>query len=116
MRVQVHVREKTILVQCGDGLQKISWLASVGFARYDHNNGLELGQPVSTQITHERFSCLCRLLSQAQAPSLTVYLWCKQVLVKLEDGTEVPMDAVLKEALPDELEGCHVWVLSKDDA
>jgi len=44
--VNVHVREKTILVQCGDGAQKIQWLASVGFARYDHNNGLELGQPV----------------------------------------------------------------------
>jgi hypothetical protein len=39
-----------------------------------------------------------------------------QVLVKTEDGADVDMDGVLKEVLPDELEGCHVWVLSKDDA
>ena len=39
-----------------------------------------------------------------------------QVLVKMEDGADVDMDGVLKEVLPDELEGCHVWVLSKDDA
>eukprot|EP00658_Telonema_sp_P-2_P013927 TRINITY_DN15279_c0_g1_i1.p1 TRINITY_DN15279_c0_g1~~TRINITY_DN15279_c0_g1_i1.p1 ORF type:complete len:106 (+),score=36.29 TRINITY_DN15279_c0_g1_i1:136-453(+) len=46
MRLHVHVREKTILVQCADGLQKIQWLASVGFCRYDANHGMELGRPV----------------------------------------------------------------------
>ncbi len=80
MRVSVHVRETTILVQCGDGTQKVRWLASVGFARYDHNNGLELGQPR---------------------------------LVRTEDGAEVSMEGIVREALQDD---GHVWVLSKDDA
>ena len=66
MRVNVHVREKTILVQCGDGTQKVRWLASVGFVRYDHNNGLELGQPI---------------------------------LVRTEEGTEIAMEAVVREAM-----------------
>jgi hypothetical protein len=42
---QVHVREKTILVQCGPGVQKLKWLGHVGIARYDSNNGMELGVP-----------------------------------------------------------------------
>ena len=43
MKVNVHVKEKTIVVQCGDGNQRILWLAHVGIARYDSNFGLELG-------------------------------------------------------------------------
>eukprot|EP00274_Cyanoptyche_gloeocystis_P007138 CAMPEP_0196665834 /NCGR_PEP_ID=MMETSP1086-20130531/62728_1 /TAXON_ID=77921 /ORGANISM="Cyanoptyche gloeocystis , Strain SAG4.97" /LENGTH=73 /DNA_ID=CAMNT_0042002789 /DNA_START=87 /DNA_END=305 /DNA_ORIENTATION=+ len=45
MKIFVHVKEKTILVQCGDGTQRIRWLGNVGIARYDSHNGLELGIP-----------------------------------------------------------------------
>jgi hypothetical protein len=43
----VHVREKTIVVQCGAGPQKIIWLGHVGIARYDKHFGSELGMLVS---------------------------------------------------------------------
>mmetsp|Transcript_43303 Transcript_43303/g.70269 ORF Transcript_43303/g.70269 Transcript_43303/m.70269 type:complete len:81 (+) Transcript_43303:61-303(+) len=45
MKIFVHVKERTILVQCGDGAQKIKWLGNVGIARYDSKNGQELGPP-----------------------------------------------------------------------
>eukprot|EP00742_Colponemidia_sp_Colp-10_P007856 GILJ01008472.1.p1 GENE.GILJ01008472.1~~GILJ01008472.1.p1 ORF type:complete len:114 (+),score=8.89 GILJ01008472.1:61-402(+) len=45
MKVFVHVREKTFLVHCGDGGQKLRWLANVGVARYDKTLGMELGLP-----------------------------------------------------------------------
>merc|ERR1711865_664800 len=46
MRVKVHVREKTFVVSCGDGGQRISWLANVGIVRYDEKTkGMELGAP-----------------------------------------------------------------------
>jgi hypothetical protein len=43
MRIHLHVREKTIVVECGDGTQRVRWLASVGVARYDDNFGQSLG-------------------------------------------------------------------------
>mmetsp|Transcript_134195 Transcript_134195/g.233164 ORF Transcript_134195/g.233164 Transcript_134195/m.233164 type:complete len:142 (+) Transcript_134195:114-539(+) len=46
MRVKVHVREKTFVVSCGDGGQRIRWLANVGIVRYDEKTkGMELGPP-----------------------------------------------------------------------
>jgi hypothetical protein len=47
--VQVHVKEKTIVVHCGEGNQRIQWLSHVGIARYDSNFGLELGVPKGIQ-------------------------------------------------------------------
>eukprot|EP00727_Mastigamoeba_balamuthi_P011725 m51a1_g7175 hypothetical protein (87) ;mRNA; r:71918-72539 len=43
MRVIVHVREKAIPVQCGEGSQRIKWLGHVGIARYEAS--IELGVP-----------------------------------------------------------------------
>jgi len=45
MRIYVHVKEKIVLVQCGEGNQKLKWLGHVGIARYDSN--IELGIPIS---------------------------------------------------------------------
>mmetsp|Transcript_11256 Transcript_11256/g.18661 ORF Transcript_11256/g.18661 Transcript_11256/m.18661 type:complete len:151 (-) Transcript_11256:11-463(-) len=51
MRVKVHVREKTFVVSCGDGGQRISWLANVGIVRYDEKTkGMELGAPRGVRI------------------------------------------------------------------
>lgn len=47
--VHLHVRDKTVLVACGDGTQKIRWLANVGVARYDDNFGKSLGPPRGLQ-------------------------------------------------------------------
>merc|ERR1712048_1551202 len=51
MRVKVHVREKTFTVSCGDGGQRISWLANVGIVRYDEKTkGMELGAPRGVRL------------------------------------------------------------------
>lgn len=51
MRVKVHVREKTFIVSCGDGGQRISWLGNVGIVRYDEKTkGMELGPPCGLQL------------------------------------------------------------------
>merc|ERR1719327_2471834 len=51
MRVKVHVREKTFVVSCGDGGQRISWLANVGIVRYDEKTkGMELGAPRGVRL------------------------------------------------------------------
>jgi hypothetical protein len=49
MRVHLHVRDKTITVECGDGTQRIKWLANVGVARYDDSFGKGLGAPTGLQ-------------------------------------------------------------------
>merc|ERR1719465_45768 len=51
MRVKVHVREKTFVVSCGDGGQRVSWLANVGIVRYDEKTkGMELGAPRGVRL------------------------------------------------------------------
>jgi hypothetical protein len=81
--LKVHVREKTILVQCGNGPQRLKWfvlsfdcwvsvlisfkrLGHVGIARYDINNSGELGlclvlNPhllhITNLVTNYRSSC-----------------------------------------------------------
>mmetsp|Transcript_6249 Transcript_6249/g.13746 ORF Transcript_6249/g.13746 Transcript_6249/m.13746 type:complete len:121 (-) Transcript_6249:64-426(-) len=49
--IKVHVREKTFLVKCGDGRQRIRWLANVGIVRYDDKTkGMDLGVPRGMQL------------------------------------------------------------------
>mmetsp|Transcript_10558 Transcript_10558/g.20366 ORF Transcript_10558/g.20366 Transcript_10558/m.20366 type:complete len:101 (-) Transcript_10558:106-408(-) len=51
LRIKVHVREKTFVVSCGDGGQRISWLANVGIVRYDdRTKGMELGPPRGVRL------------------------------------------------------------------
>lgn len=49
MKINVHVREKIIPVECDKGTQRIHWLASVGIARFDDNSGISLGVPRGIQ-------------------------------------------------------------------
>ena len=49
MRVHLHVRDKTIAVECGPGTQRIKWLANIGVARYDDSFGRSLGAPQALQ-------------------------------------------------------------------
>jgi len=49
MKLHVHVREKVIVVECGDGSQRSAWLCTVGLARYDKDFGRSLGIPVGLQ-------------------------------------------------------------------
>ncbi len=49
MKIFLHVRDKVIPVECGEGTQKISWLANVGLARYDSSFGRGLGAPKGIQ-------------------------------------------------------------------
>ena len=49
IKIQLHVRDKTITVDCGDATQKTRWLANVGVARYDDNFGKSLGPPRGLQ-------------------------------------------------------------------
>ena len=43
LRINVHVRDKTISVQCGEGVQRAKWLGHVGIARYA--TAADLGVP-----------------------------------------------------------------------
>mmetsp|Transcript_10324 Transcript_10324/g.15095 ORF Transcript_10324/g.15095 Transcript_10324/m.15095 type:complete len:90 (-) Transcript_10324:41-310(-) len=49
MKINVHVKEKSFGIQCGEGVQRILWLAHAAMARYDSNFGLELGVPKGLQ-------------------------------------------------------------------
>jgi hypothetical protein len=49
VKIHLHVRDKTIVVDCGDATQKTRWLANVGVARYDDNFGRSLGPPRGLQ-------------------------------------------------------------------
>ena len=49
MKVILHVRDKQIDVECGEGTQRIKWLANVGVARYDDTFGRSLGAPRGIQ-------------------------------------------------------------------
>jgi len=49
MRVHVHVRDKVIVVECGNATQTIKWLGHVGIARYDDSFGRSLGNAQGIQ-------------------------------------------------------------------
>jgi hypothetical protein len=49
MKVHLHIRGKTIVVECGAATQRIRWLANVGVARYDDSFGRSLGTPMGVQ-------------------------------------------------------------------
>lgn len=49
MKVLVHVKDKCIPVSVGNGDQPVRWLANVGIARHDDNQGRMLGLPVGVK-------------------------------------------------------------------
>ena len=50
MHVLVHIGAKSVLVSVGDGDQPVRWLASVGVARHDEQQGRSLGVPIGVKI------------------------------------------------------------------
>ena len=70
MRVHLHLRDKTIAVECGDGQQCVRWLASVAVARYDDQFGKSLGTPTAVQkeggVTCDMNERVCDVLENNQ--------------------------------------------------
>ena len=50
MHVLVHIGAKSVLVSVGDGDQPVRWLANVGVARHDEQQGRSLGVPIGVKI------------------------------------------------------------------
>ena len=50
MHVLVHIGAKAVLVSVGDGDQPVRWLANVGVARHDEQQGRSLGVPIGVKI------------------------------------------------------------------
>ncbi|CEP03634.1 Uncharacterized protein PBTT_07700 [Plasmodiophora brassicae] len=47
MKVNTHVRDRQIGIECGDGVQAVKWLADASLCRYDGAFGVSLGVPVA---------------------------------------------------------------------
>lgn len=47
MKIYVHVREKIIPLQCGDGSQNVIWLGHASMVHYDATFGRKYGPPIS---------------------------------------------------------------------
>jgi len=50
MHVLVHIGAKAVLVSVGEGDQPVRWLANVGVARHDEQQGRSLGVPIGVKI------------------------------------------------------------------
>ncbi len=50
MHILVHIGAKAVLVSVGEGDQPVRWLANVGVARHDDQQGRSLGVPVGVKI------------------------------------------------------------------
>jgi len=50
MHIMVHVKQKCLAVSVGDGDQPVRWLANVGTARYDSQQGRSLGIPAGVRL------------------------------------------------------------------
>ncbi|CAD2221165.1 hypothetical protein AGDE_02002 [Angomonas deanei] len=80
MKVFVHVREKVIPLQCGDGTQDISWLGNAAMVFYDSTMGKRFGSPVAIRkeggVTCDPVDRVCDVLEDGQ-----------HVFAELEDST-----------------------------
>lgn len=70
MHVFLHVRDKIVHVECGDGTQQVRWLGNVGVARYDNQFGRSLGAARGVQkeggVLCEPTDRICDVLENAQ--------------------------------------------------
>ncbi|CCW71283.1 unnamed protein product [Phytomonas sp. Hart1] len=46
MRIFVHIRDKIIALQCGDGTQEVSWLGNAAMVHYDSSFSKRYRVPV----------------------------------------------------------------------
>lgn len=49
MRIFVHVRERTIALQCGDGEQSVIWLANAAMVFYNDAVKTRRGTPIAVR-------------------------------------------------------------------
>ncbi|ESL09952.1 hypothetical protein TRSC58_02321, partial [Trypanosoma rangeli SC58] len=70
MRIYVHVREKVIALECGDGTQDVIWLGNAAMVHYDASFGRKYGSPNCIQkeggITCDPEARVCDLLDDNQ--------------------------------------------------
>ncbi|EAN96294.1 hypothetical protein C3747_126g436c [Trypanosoma cruzi] len=70
MRIYVHVREKVIALECGDGTQDVIWLGNAAMVHYDSSFGRKYGSPKCIQkeggITCDPDARVCDLLDDNQ--------------------------------------------------
>ena len=74
MKVLVHVKEKCIPVSVGNGDQPVRWLANVGIARHDDNQGRMLGLPVGVKAEDGSMLNMDSTLAAAQISDMQ-HVW-----------------------------------------
>merc|ERR1719433_77433 len=85
MRMKVHVRERTFVVSCGDGGQRISWLANVGIVRYDDKTkGMELGAPRGVRLEDGTKLNMDDIICTRLAEGDDVWVVLKEELIYIE--------------------------------
>lgn len=50
MKIFVHIKEKLMKVNCGEGAQNVSWLGDVAIFRYSDDNGLSTGMCLGLRV------------------------------------------------------------------
>lgn len=74
MKVLVHVKDKCIPVSVGNGDQPVRWLANVGIARHDDNQGRMLGLPVGVKAEDGSMLNMDSTLAAAQISDMQ-HVW-----------------------------------------
>ena len=50
MKIFVHIKEKVMKINCGEGAQSVSWLGDVAIFRYKDDNGLSTGMCLGMRV------------------------------------------------------------------
>jgi len=89
MRMKVHIRERTFVVSCGDGGQRISWLANVGIIRYDDKTkGMELGAPRGVRLEDGTRLNMDDIINTRLAPGTDVWVILKEDQIHTDDSAQ----------------------------
>ena len=75
MHLFVHVAKTVISVSVGDGQQPVKWIADVGMARYDENQGRGLGVPTGVRLEDGSLLGLTQSIADAGLKDGS-HVWC----------------------------------------
>ena len=50
MKLEVHIKDKIFTMTCGEGTQKVRWIADAAVVRYEHFYSQLTANPVSVAI------------------------------------------------------------------
>ncbi len=50
MKIEVHIKDSVYTLSCGNGSQKLRWLAEAAALKYDPNSMLKVGEPRSIKL------------------------------------------------------------------